>query len=327
MARRPVTVAIPVKNGGPLLDDLLAAVREQELDREVELVVADSGSTDGSRELSARAGARVIDIPSGEFSHGGTRNRLVAGSTGTHVAFLTQDAVPADTHWLARLLEAFELADDVGLTFGPYRPRPGASPMVRRELGDWFTSFAPDDAPRIDRADPPQDPVARRRWAFFTDANGCIARRAWEEVPFRPVAYAEDQMLARDMLSAGWSKAYHPAAAVLHSHEYSLPDLFRRSFDEWRALLEVHGHRGQAIARLPLVVQREVRDDLAMVRDEGAPRGRRAAVFAHSFAHHSARTAGAALGARADRIPQRARRLLSLEGRGGFDAQACARRG
>ena len=37
-----VTVALPVLNGGALLDGVLAAVRAQELDREVELVVIDS---------------------------------------------------------------------------------------------------------------------------------------------------------------------------------------------------------------------------------------------------------------------------------------------
>ena len=80
--------------------------------------MADSGSTDGSRELASprRGGDRR---PAGEFSHGGTRNLLVERASGAHVAFLTQDAVPADERWLARLLEGFELADDVGLVFGP----------------------------------------------------------------------------------------------------------------------------------------------------------------------------------------------------------------
>lgn len=320
-----VTVAIPVLDGGPLLRQVLAAVCDQQVDRKVELLVADSGSTDGSREAAEAAGARVLDVPRGEFSHGGTRNRLMAEARGDHVAFLTQDAVPATSGWLAGLLAAFDLADDVGLAFGPYRPRPDSSPMVRRETVRWFTRLAPDGEPRVDRAgDEPADPAARDRKAYFTDANGCVARRAWERVPFRAVAYAEDQMLARDMLSAGWAKAYYPAAPVVHSHDYTLRELFLRSFDEARALLEVHGHRGHTSANLPLVVQRLVRDDLAMLRAEGAPPARRAAVVPRSAAHHIARTGGEALGMRADRIPPRARRLLSLEGRGGFEPQAPA---
>jgi len=298
-----VTVAIPVLNGGAMLRHALAAVRDQQLDRELELLVADSGSADGSREAAQEAGARVIDVPPGEFSHGGTRNLLMQEAGGSHVAFLTQDSVPADDGWLARLLGAFELADHVALAFGPYRPRPGASVMVRRELASVFGPLG--DEPRLD--DGP----------FFSSANGCVLRRAWERVGFREIAYAEDRMLARDMLSAGWVKAYHPAAAVIHSHEYPLRKQVQRSFDEGRGMLEVNGFRGHPLARWPLVVQRAVRDDAALGPADGGP-----GLWLRSLAHHSARALGGALGGRADRIPGRARRFLSLEGHDGFRRQA-----
>jgi glycosyltransferase involved in cell wall biosynthesis len=313
-----VSVAIPVLDGGPLLERVIAAVQAQRVDGDLELLVADSGSTDGSREFAVRGGARVIDVPSGQFSHGGTRNLLMSESAGSHVAFLTQDAVPADDRWLARLLEGFELADDVGLVFGPYRARPQASPMVRRELDYWFRSFAPDGAPRLDRAGAPaSDEAGQRRATFFTDANGCVARQGWEQVPFRPVAYAEDQALARDMLAAGWAKVFQPAAAVEHSHDYSPAELLRRSFDEWRALREVHGHVAHpGFVRIPLVVQREVRDDLRFMRSEGVTSGRRVASAPRAVVHHTARAVGAALGSRGEVLPARIRRVLSLERRG-----------
>ena len=50
--------------------------------------------------------------------------------------------------------------------------------------------------------------VGRR--GFFTDANACVARAAWERVPFREVAYAEDRVLAIDMLRAGYAKVFVP---------------------------------------------------------------------------------------------------------------------
>jgi glycosyltransferase involved in cell wall biosynthesis len=311
-----VTVALPVLDGGSLLAEVLEAVSGQQVDATIELLVADSGSRDGSRELAHERGATVIDVPLGEFSHGGTRNQLVRHARGSHVAFLTQDSVPADSHWLSRLLEGFSLAADVALVFGPYRPRPGASPMVRRELQRFFESFAPDGRPRVDRAGSPDEGLGLGRRPFFTDANGCLSRAAWEHVPFRDVAYAEDQALARDMLAAGYAKAYHPDAAVVHSHDYPPFAYFRRCFDEWRALAEVHGHRAPAgPVRAGLIVQREVRDDLALLRAEGSsgwavPTGALA-----SLRHHALRVAGAALGSRSHRLPPAVRRRLSLEGR------------
>ena len=99
-----VTVAIPVLNGARYLDEVLSAVRAQRIDRELEILVVDSGSTDGSLEIARRHGAVVHEIDAREFSHGGTRNRMMAMARGEHVAFLTQDATPAHDGWLAALL-------------------------------------------------------------------------------------------------------------------------------------------------------------------------------------------------------------------------------
>ena len=314
-----VTVAIPVLDGGRRLAEVLEAVRAQRVDRPLEVLVADSGSTDGSRELAREHATSVIDVRPGDFSHGGTRNLLVDSASGSHVAFLTQDSVPADHGWLARLLEGFELADDVALVFGPYRPRAGASPMVRRELSELFASFAPDGRPHVDRADSPDEGLGLGRRRFFTDVNGCVLRAAWERAPFREVDYAEDQLLARDMLAAGYAKAYHPAAAVIHSHDYPPLALFRRSFDESRALREVHEHVTAGPWGGALSVQRNVRDDLALVRREGASTMARARLMPRSARHHALRYAGAALGSRADRLPPSVRRACSLERRAGFE--------
>src|ERR1700759_5709639 len=109
MPERVVKVAIPTLNGGSVLEQTLTAVRAQHLGPgvELELVVCDSGSRDGSVQAARRAGAAVIEIAPEQFSHGGTRNLLMERSTGEYVAFLTQDSTPADDQWLDRLLSGF----------------------------------------------------------------------------------------------------------------------------------------------------------------------------------------------------------------------------
>jgi cellulose synthase/poly-beta-1,6-N-acetylglucosamine synthase-like glycosyltransferase len=310
--RAPVTVAIPVRNGGPLLRDVLAAVRAQELEQPAELLVADSGSTDGSAELARSFGATVVPVE--RFSHGGTRNLLMERAAGAHVAFLTQDAVPADERWLARLLAGFDAANDVALVCGPFRARAGAPVAIARELDDWFGSFAPDGAPRVDRGPVPEAPGPA---TFFTSANGAVARWAWERVPFPDVAYAEDQALARAVLEAGYAKVFAPGAAVIHSHEYPVLTQFRRAFDEWRALREVHGWVQPANpVRIALALQSDVRADVRALRARGdgsAPVVARELM--RSLRHWSVRAAGATAGSRAERLPPRVRRWCSLERR------------
>lgn len=300
-AQPPVSVAIPVLDGAGTLGQVLAAVRAQELDAELELVIIDSGSTDGSPEIAHAAGATVQQIALTDFSHGATRNRLMAMSGGDHVAFLTQDAVPASSRWLAELLAGFARAPDVALSFGPYLPRPGASPMVRRELEDWFARMAP-----LHRAASPTPGPA----GFFSDVNGCVARWAWEQVPFRAVPYAEDRVLAADVLSRGWAVAYCGGAGVLHSHDYGPLALLRRAFDEGRALRELYGHRAPLHpGTLVRLARGEVTADRAYAESTPAVR---------SALHHSLRLLGAGLGGRADVLPTVLRRALSLEGRGEF---------
>jgi glycosyltransferase involved in cell wall biosynthesis len=319
-----ISVAIPVLNAGAVLGETLAAVASQEVGGEVEIVVCDSGSTDGSAHLARKRGAAVIEIEPHEFSHGRTRNRLMASTTGDLVAFLTQDAVPADAHWLNTLLAGFAEADDVAMSFGPYRAAPGASPMVARELTRWFESFSPDGRPIVDRLSADERQIPSRallgRRGYFTDANGCVSRTAWERVPFRDVPYAEDHLLAHDMLRAGFAKVFVPAAAVVHSHDYRLIDRARRSFDEARALEEIYDWR-EPLA--PRVIVRNLWGNVGADRrwfvDHGGVTTPPAQLelLVRATLHHAARTTGAVLGSRARRLPRSAVRRLSLEGRSG----------
>ncbi|HEX4011427.1 MAG TPA: glycosyltransferase family A protein [Solirubrobacteraceae bacterium] len=314
-----VTVAIPTLDAGPGFARTLAAVRAQRIDADMELLVCDSGSADDTVALARAHGAHVIQIARAEFSHGGTRNLLMSRAAGDHVAFLTQDAVPDGEGWLAALVAAFTLAPDVGLAFGPYRPRPEASIMVRRELTGWFQSFSIDGRPRIDALDPARRDVAPSAFmghlGFFTDANGCVARAAWERVPFRQVAYAEDHLLAQDMLRAGYAKVYAPDAAVIHSHDYSAGQWLRRSFDEARAVREVYGW-----ALAPRAAVRNVRGGIAgdwrwARAASNAPGARGTSLLVASALHHAARAAGGLLGGHAHRLPPALVARLSLEGR------------
>lgn len=307
-----------MRDGGPLFERTLRALAGQTVAHE--LVVCDSSSRDGSAALARSFGARVIEIEPAEFGHGRTRNLLMESTSGTHVAFLTQDAEPAGTDWLARLLDGFALAGDVAVTYGPYLPRPGASAHVRAELAEWFSSLSPGGGAQLDRLGPeelglPAAALMGRR-GFLSDADACLLREAWLKVPFRDVRYAEDRALALDLLRAGFAKVYVPGAAVVHSHDYSSVEQLRRSFDEWRALHEVYGWR-EPLSPSHLLTQ--LRGDLARtereLRREGVAPVRRGPQLALAAGSTAARLTGAILGSRADRLPLSVQRALSLERR------------
>lgn len=318
-----VTVAIPIRNGMRWLPGVLAAVAAQRLDHEVELLVCDSGSTDGSRACAERAGARILDVAPERFHHAAARNLLMEHARGEFVAMISQDAEPPDAHWLAQLMRGFEFGEDVALVYGPYLPRPDCPWREAARLRRFFATISADGGPRVDRLAPAERTLPAGRLigprGYFTDANGCVRRAAWLRVPYPSAPYAEDHALAVAMLQAGYAKVFMPSAGILHSHHYPLTQRLRRAFDDWRGLLEIYGWR-EPVTASHVVLQLRGAAGLAgrTLRAAGAPAWRLPAGVAAAVAEHAAQLIGAMLGSRADRLPPRVRRRLSLDGRGGF---------
>lgn len=279
-----VSVVIPVKDGERHLAELLAALGREGPE---EILVVDSGSRDRSVQIARDAGATVIEIPPEEFGHGRTRNLGAERAAGGLIAFLTQDATPAEG-WLRAYREAFAADDRLGAAFGPHLPRPDTSPAIARELTEFFATLG-DGEP------------------FLSNVNACYRRACWEELRFQDVPYAEDQAFGRDLRETDWRKRLVPAAAVLHAHDYGPLEFMRRYFDEYRGLRETTGHVEPLALRS---VAGQVAADRAWMRERGV-RGS----SIRSLLHHSGRRLGSALGSRAARLPGPVRAALSLEGR------------
>lgn len=281
-----VSVVVPVKDGARYLEELCAAVLAQSPH---ELLVIDSGSSDGSVQIARRAGADVLEIPAESFGHGRTRNLGAERTGGELICFLTQDATPVPG-WLDAYARAFAADPRLGAAYGPHLARPDTSPMIARELEEFFA---------VQDAHPD----------FLSNVNACYRRACWEEIRFEDVPYAEDQAFGRALRDTGWRKAYLAEAAVLHAHDYPPLDFMRRYFDEYRGLRATVGH----VEPLSLKgVRAQVRGDRQWLRAQGeAPT---LAATARSALHHGGRRVFSALGSRADRLPPAVQRAISLEG-------------
>lgn len=309
-AQPSTAIFIPVKNGMPLLQDVLDACVRQGAD---EFLIIDSGSTDGSVEAARAAGATVVEIPPEQYSHGLTRNQALEHTTADLLLLVTQDASPVDG-WLQAYVDAFAEDERIAVVFGPHHPRPGTSPMIARELTDFFAPFSPDGRvhtqARID--EPGYNPE------FLHNANAAYRRTALSEVKFRDIAYAEDQAFGRDVLAAGWLKAYAPGAGVLHAHDFPWLQFMRRYFDEYRGLYETVGLQMSFYPRGILRdAQRLAQADVAWLGALGVGEATRRRWLLRSFAHHAGRRVAAFLGGRAHELPDPVQRAFSLEGRAG----------
>ena len=126
-----LSIVIPTKNGAATLPALLDSLERQQVGLATELIVVDSGSTDGTVELVRNRVDRFITIPLGEFDHGLTRNQGIEASRGELVALFVQDAVPASERLLHELTAPLLSDERVAGTFARQVPRPDAHAIAR----------------------------------------------------------------------------------------------------------------------------------------------------------------------------------------------------
>ena len=243
------TVVIPTYNGELYLRRILEALRVQKINGEFEVLVIDSGSTDATLEIvSQYPEVRLHEIKNSEFGHGKTRNLAASLAQGTFVAYLTHDAIPDHDGWLRELLAPFAIDDRLKAVMGKQNPRPGCFPLMRYEIASVFARFGPDFGTTVfygDKALSGQlDAIT-----FYSDVNSATRREfLLETISYRDVPYAEDQMFGRDLIEAGYWKAYAPRASVEHSNDVTLHEFGLRIFDETVGLRRI----GTPIGRLSI---------------------------------------------------------------------------
>jgi rhamnosyltransferase len=244
-----VTVVVLTKNPGPIFRRVLASVRNQKTSFPFDVLIIDSGSSDGTLEYLATINDTRVSlktIPASEYGHGKTRNFAISQTKAEYIAMLTHDACPADEFWLEELVKIAQIDSRIAGVFGRHVAYETANPFTRYELALHFKSF---DSSQIywlqDAARYQTDEGYRQFLHFFSDNNALICRRVWELIPYPDVNFAEDQIWAKTIIEAGWWKGYAENAVVLHSHDYGFWERLQRSFDESYAFLCLFGYRNQ----------------------------------------------------------------------------------
>ena len=95
------SIVIRTLNEARHLDDLLRAIAGQHcpgLDWEV--VIVDSGSSDGTLEIAARHPCKLVHITRQEFSFGRSLNRGCEAAAGDILVMISGHCVPVDSGWL-----------------------------------------------------------------------------------------------------------------------------------------------------------------------------------------------------------------------------------
>jgi rhamnosyltransferase len=312
-----VTVAILTKNPGSIFRRVLTSVLAQKTPFEFDILVVDSGSTDGTLEyLAALSDPKVQTrrISPGDFGHGKTRNWAIENCSGEYVAMLTHDATPESDRWLAELVAVAERHPKVAGVFGRHVAYESASPFIAHELELHFKSFEAAEVYSLDDQSRYKiDQGYRQFLHFFSDNNSLIRRSTWQQIPYPDVNFAEDQIWAQTIIEAGLQKGYSSKAVVLHSHDYSFWERLQRSFDESFAFRCLFGYRNigsfRTMARTWVALC--VRDFKFALKTSVAARHPLATL--RMPIDNLMRVVGTFLGAKGDRLSPKVQQLLSRD--------------
>ena len=249
--RFKAAVVLPTHNAGAILKPVLEALHQQQTPWDFQCVLIDSASSDGTVEqLQAFAKRQpnicLHQIAKDEFQHGHTRNRGVAWSDAEFVAFITQDAIPADQHWLHNLVSCLESHPKAAGAFGRHIAHDDAPYLISQELERYYKAIDQLPAVLSTQSDPKTFKSNKRLWRqilhFYSDNNSCLRKSIWQEIPLPCIPFGEDQLWAEAIIRRGYEKIYAKDAVVKHSHHYTAEETYKRSRTEAEFYEACFGH-------------------------------------------------------------------------------------
>jgi rhamnosyltransferase len=224
-----ISVVIPVKNGRATIESCLQGIFSQTLRDQLEVIIIDSGSTDGTYEIASSYPAQLHRISPEQFNHGETRNLGVQLARGQFVVMTVQDATPVDPLWLERTLQHFSdtlVAGVCGLQIVPHEP--GKNPL------QWTRLFDKPEPRKVYFSSAEEftqlSPALQHEYCRWDNVNAMYRRSVLLEIPFRRIGFSEDALWARDALSNGYALVYDPRSQVYHYHHETFSFKFRRAY-------------------------------------------------------------------------------------------------
>jgi glycosyltransferase involved in cell wall biosynthesis len=199
-----ISVVVRSKNEVMWLERCMRALSNQRLGN-LDVILVDNESTDGTVEVAERFGARIVTISAAEFTYGRSLNVGIAMARHEAVAMLSAHCVPVNDLWADFMLANFasDTGGEVCGVYGRQLPLPDSLPVDARDL--WTTFRGERVRQHVDY--------------FFHNANSAIRHSIWKHSPFdEQIRGVEDREWGQRMVKAGYKLVYEPLASVYHQH-------------------------------------------------------------------------------------------------------------
>jgi len=215
------SIIIITKNQKELLQKSLPVLLEQNIKGKYEIIVVDSGSTDGAREYVEPLPIKLVKIQPQNFKFAKAFNFGANNAKGEFLIRLSGDVLPIRKDFLKEMIKYFE-DKKVGGTYGKYTQtgRKGYS-----YPNFWPPERFPNKTIRFN-IKPNLIKVIFGNKSYVdvltSFAGGCCAIRKdiWKARPFNEnLLGGEDAEYAAYLHLKGWDIVYNPEAEAIHEHK------------------------------------------------------------------------------------------------------------
>ncbi|KAA3642751.1 MAG: glycosyltransferase family 2 protein [Chloroflexi bacterium] len=203
---------------GRLLDGI-----QQQTQKDVEIILVDSGSTDDTVAIAQGFPIRLVTIRPEDFTFGKSLNLGIAQAKGEFVVMASAHVYPVDEYWLEKLLAPFE-NNAVALSYGAQRGADTTKFSEHQHFFEWF----------------PKENNPLQEHPFCNNANAAIRRSLWQQHPYdETLTGLEDIAWGSWAVEQGHKLAYAAEAAIIHVHNERPRQVYNRYRREAIALKQI----------------------------------------------------------------------------------------
>lgn len=215
--KHDISIIFRALNEEKYFEDALKACKKQKVGNlTYEIILVDSGSTDGTLRIAKKYGCKIVNIPRSKFSFGRSLNWGCEVATGRNLVFISAHCIPKNDNWLINLVDPL----DKNLAAYTYGRQIGSSNSKFSEK-QLFAKYFPNND-RIQNND-----------FFVNNANSAIKKSVWEKYKFdEEVTGLEDMVLGQKLIDDFMKIGYVSSAVVTHIHEESLKQIKNRYYRE-----------------------------------------------------------------------------------------------
>ncbi|MFC2042078.1 class I SAM-dependent methyltransferase [Chloroflexota bacterium] len=229
--KKTVSIVIPTKDAGQDFHFTLEKINNQQGIMEIEIIVVDSGSIDGTIKLAEKHGAKVYTTKPKDFNHGLTRNYGAAKANGDYILFMVQDAISIGNHWLYDMVKVLEFNSKIAAATVRQVPRSNTDLFACFLLWNHYRELDfSKDMVSVEPKFNDLSPIETRRLAGLENVCCLIRKDLFNNFKFKEIKYAEDLELGLRMIKSGYQIAFLHSVGVIHAHNRSPSYLLKRSY-------------------------------------------------------------------------------------------------